>query len=68
MTSPVDGKIQFGIGWDKVTDGGKAMDLDTACLALTDGVCVDHVDFKKLSTADGGISLSEDNRTGKGEG
>lgn len=69
-------KVAMGLGWDVRKGkglfglfGGGDIDLDASCL-LFDGNrrMVDEVWFRQLSSKDGSIVHSGDNRTGAGDG
>lgn len=71
-------KVAMGLGWDVrkakgmfglFGGGGGDIDLDASCL-LFDGTrrMVDEVWFRQLSSKDGSIVHSGDNRTGAGDG
>lgn len=72
-------RVSMGLGWDvrkakgffgKLTGGGGGdVDLDASCL-LFDGqrTLLDQVWFRQLSSRDGSIVHSGDNRTGAGDG
>lgn len=70
--------ISLGVGWDvaKKTGlmgmfggGGGEIDLDASCLAFSaEKSVVDQVWFGQLTSNDGSIRHSGDNRTGEGDG
>ena len=71
-------RVAMGLGWDvrkpkgllgMFGGGGGDIDLDASCL-LYDGArkLVDQVWFRQLSSTDGSIVHSGDNRTGAGDG
>ncbi|MGP7795530.1 TerD family protein [Sphingomonas sp. CLY1604] len=70
-------RIAMGLGWDVrkgkgllgLFSGGGDIDLDASCL-LFDGNrrMVDEIWFRQLSSKDGSIVHSGDNRTGAGDG
>ncbi len=71
------GKVVMGLGWDARETGGflglfsgvREFDLDASCLLLdASGAIVDAVWFRQLSSKDGSVVHSGDNRTGEGEG
>ena len=72
-------KIVMGLGWDVVKksggffgfggSGGDDVDLDASCLMFDDhGSLVDTVWFRQLTSKDGSIQHTGDNRTGAGDG
>lgn len=71
-------RVAMGLGWDvrkpkgffgKLTGGGGEVDLDASCLLFdAQGTLLDQVWFRQLSTRDGSIVHSGDNRTGAGDG
>lgn len=69
--------ISLGLGWDPVKTGffsklmgnGSAIDLDASCILFdADLQPVDLVWFRQLTSHDGSITHSGDNRTGEGDG
>jgi tellurium resistance protein TerZ len=71
-------RVAMGLGWDvrkakgffgKLVGGGGKIDLDASCLLFdAQGNLLDQVWFRQLSTRDGSIVHSGDNRTGAGDG
>ncbi|SEJ12418.1 tellurium resistance protein TerZ [Sphingobium sp. AP50] len=71
-------RVAMGLGWDvrkakgffgKLVGGGGEIDLDASCLLFdAQGNLLDQVWFRQLSTRDGSIVHSGDNRTGAGDG
>lgn len=71
-------RVSMGLGWDvrkakgffgKLVGGGGEIDLDASCLLFdAQGNLLDQVWFRQLSTRDGSIVHSGDNRTGAGDG
>jgi tellurium resistance protein TerZ len=71
-------KIMLGVGWDVAKSGGflgifggggGSIDLDASCLLFdANSKTVDAVWFGQLTSKDGSIRHSGDNRTGEGEG
>lgn len=71
-------QIRFGLGWDpakkkglfgKLLGGGDSIDLDASCVLLDgNGNVLDTVWFRQLSSTDGSVKHSGDNRTGEGDG
>ncbi len=65
--------IVVGLGWDiKSFDGGEAFDLDASAFLLNaQGKCrqdTDFVFYNNLSSPDGSVEHTGDNRTGEGDG
>lgn len=59
-------KIKVGLGWDV---GGNQVDLDASCILFDEqNNSMDTVWFRQLSSRDGSIKHSGDNRTGAGSG
>ncbi len=74
-------RIIMGLGWDAAAQskggffgglfggGGESIDLDASCLLFDhNNNLVDAVWFRQLTSRDGSIRHSGDNRTGEGEG
>ncbi len=66
-------KMIIGLGWDvKQFDGGQDFDLDASAFVLNaSGKCRSEKDFifyNNLTSADGSIIHTGDNRTGEGDG
>ncbi|MGQ0616592.1 MAG: TerD family protein [Acidimicrobiia bacterium] len=65
-------RIHMGLGWDAAKGRfgrAKAIDLDASCMVFDgSGTLVDQVWFKQLTSKDGSIHHTGDNRTGRGEG
>ena len=68
-------RVRMGLGWDAVKKRGlfgsraQSIDLDASCLLFNSaGVLVDQVWFNQLTSADGSVQHTGDNRTGAGEG
>ena len=60
-------RIFMGLGWDVAS--GPAIDLDASCLLFDDKRnLLDAVWFRQLTSKDGSIKHSGDNRTGAGDG
>jgi tellurium resistance protein TerZ len=61
-------KCFMGLGWDEV-QSGKSIDLDASCVMFSDsGQIVDTIWFRDMKSSNGAVYLTEDNRTGKGQG
>src|SRR3954447_22076905 len=67
--------VRMGLGWDAVRKKGlfgsraQSIDLDASALLFdAGGNLVDQVWFQQLTSADGSIQHTGDNRTGAGEG
>jgi tellurium resistance protein TerD len=64
--------VRVGLGWDERGTGGAAFDLDAAALMLNSGgraLSDQHfVFFNNLSSPDGSVVHTGDNRTGEGDG
>lgn len=75
-TVPGLSSLHVGLGWDtKTTDGGADFDLDVSAFMLSGDPSMrklasqNHfVFFNNLSSPEGAVKLSGDNRTGAGEG
>jgi tellurium resistance protein TerZ len=76
-TAPGLKKIFMGLGWDPISVKSgwfgraeeKEIDLDASVLLFDEqGNVIDTVWFRQLSSRDGSIKHSGDNRTGKGDG
>jgi tellurium resistance protein TerZ len=71
-------KIIMGLGWDGVkakglfgmfSSKGAEIDLDASCILFDDqGKMIDTVWFRQLTSKDGSIVHTGDNRTGDGDG
>jgi tellurium resistance protein TerZ len=74
-------RIVMGLGWDAAQSGksgflgglfgggGESIDLDASCLLFDDaGNLVDTVWFRQLTSRDGSLHHTGDNRTGEGAG
>ena len=74
-------RIVMGLGWDAAQSGkggflgglfgggGESVDLDASCLLFDDaGDLVDAVWFRQLTSRDGSVHHTGDNRTGEGAG
>jgi tellurium resistance protein TerZ len=71
-------RVAMGLGWDVrkakglrglLGGGGGDIDLDASCLLFDDGRnLLDQVWFRQLTSNDGSIVHSGDNRTGAGDG
>lgn len=62
-------KITFGLSWDMAHNTGEKIDLDASCICLnSDLQCVDKIWFKHLTSEDGGIVHSGDQRRGDAAG
>lgn len=69
-------RVRMGLGWDAVKKKGllgrlkdQSVDLDASCLLLdARGVLVDQVWFAQLTSRDGSVRHTGDNRTGAGDG
>lgn len=75
-------RIVMGLGWDAAQSGkggflgglfggggGESIDLDASCLLFDDaGDLVDAVWFRQLTSRDGSVHHTGDNRTGEGAG
>ena len=69
--NPALAKLKVGLGWD-MGSGGKTFDLDAVALMVNEAGQVagkeNIVFYNNLTSADGAVHLSEDNRTGEGAG
>lgn len=69
-------QVRMGLGWDAIKVKGlfgrakeKAVDLDASALLYdASGVLVDQVWFSQLTSKDGAVQHTGDNRTGAGDG
>jgi tellurium resistance protein TerZ len=69
-------QVRMGLGWDAVKKRGlfgglktQSIDLDASALLFdASGALVDQVWFRQLSSKDGSVRHTGDNRTGAGEG
>jgi tellurium resistance protein TerZ len=68
-------QVRMGLGWDAVKKRGlfgsrsQAIDLDASALLFdANNALVDQVWFQQLTSRDGSIQHTGDNRTGQGEG
>jgi tellurium resistance protein TerZ len=68
-------RVRMGLGWDAVKKRGlfgsrsQSIDLDASALLFDpSGQLVDQVWFQQLTSRDGAIQHTGDNRTGQGEG
>lgn len=70
-------RVVMGLGWDAAKKGGlfglfgggESIDLDASCLMFNDkNEVVDAVWFRQLTSQDGSIRHTGDNRTGDGDG
>lgn len=65
-------RVRMGLGWDAAKGGffskAKEIDLDASCILYSGSKIVDTVWFRQLSSKDGSIVHSGDNRTGEGDG
>lgn len=71
-------KVRMGLGWDpakpsgffgKLLGGAEEIDLDASCILFdANKNSIDTVWFRQLSSKDGSIKHSGDNRTGDGDG
>lgn len=69
-------EVRMGLGWDAVAKRGlfggrksQSIDLDASCLMLdADRHLVDQVWFNQLTSRDGSVQHTGDNRTGDGAG
>jgi tellurium resistance protein TerZ len=68
-------RVRMGLGWDAVKKRGlfgsrtQEIDLDASALLFdASGTLVDQVWFQELTSKDGSIQHTGDNRTGAGEG
>lgn len=68
-------RVRMGLGWDAVRKRGlfgsrtQSIDLDASALLFNaNGVLVDQVWFKQLTSQDGAVRHTGDNRTGDGDG
>ncbi|MBK1717655.1 TerD family protein [Thiocystis violacea] len=76
-------RIVMGLGWDAAQGksggflgglfggggGGESVDLDASCLMFDEqGNLLDTVWFRQLTSSDGSVHHTGDNRTGEGEG
>lgn len=66
--------VRMGLGWDPVQRGGMLsrrtaeVDLDASAILLAGNDIVDLVFYNRLSSADGSVRHTGDNRTGAGDG
>jgi tellurium resistance protein TerZ len=78
LTKPGGGtlsKVRLGLGWDAMRKKGlfgsraQSIDLDASALLFdASGNLVDQVWFQQLTSKDGSVQHTGDNRTGAGEG
>ena len=65
-------RVRMGLGWDPVKSGffsrAKEIDLDASCILFSGDSVVDTVWFRQLSSLDGSVKHTGDNRTGAGDG
>jgi tellurium resistance protein TerZ len=68
-------RVRMGLGWDAVKKRGlfgsrsQEIDLDASALLFdSSGTLVDQVWFQQLTSRDGSVQHTGDNRTGAGEG
>lgn len=67
-------KVIMGLGWDAIETKGAggstpAIDLDASCILFDDrGEMVDSIWFRQLTSKDGSVVHTGDNRTGDGDG
>ena len=69
-------QVRMGLGWDAIKVKGlfgrakeKSVDLDASALLFdANGALVDQVWFSQLSSKDGAVQHTGDNRTGAGDG
>jgi tellurium resistance protein TerZ len=68
-------RVRMGLGWDAVKKRGlfgsraQSIDLDASCLLFDSGATlVDQVWFQQLTSRDGSVQHTGDNRTGAGDG
>src|SRR3954451_21202346 len=69
-------RVRMGLGWDAAEKKGlfgkkraQSIDLDASALLFnTQGQLVDQVWFRQLTSKDGSVQHTGDNRTGAGEG
>ncbi|GCE76198.1 TerD family protein [Cellulomonas biazotea] len=69
-------QVRMGLGWDAIKVKGlfgrakeKAVDLDASALLFdASGTLVDQVWFRQLTSKDGSVQHTGDNRTGAGDG
>jgi tellurium resistance protein TerZ len=68
-------RVRMGLGWDAVKKRGlfgsrsQSIDLDASALLFdAGGTLVDQVWFQQLTSRDGAVQHTGDNRTGQGEG
>ncbi|MEU6751902.1 TerD family protein [Spirillospora sp. NPDC046719] len=66
--------VRMGLGWDAVKKKGlfgkreQEIDLDASCVLLTGDGVADVIYFGKLTSDDGSVRHTGDNRTGAGDG
>jgi len=65
-------KVTVGLGWDTRTTTGAEFDLDASAILVAENGKIrndgDFVFFNSVTSGDGSVRLSGDNRTGEGEG
>jgi len=67
-------QVRMGLGWDAVTKKGffgsrqQDIDLDASAVVFADGRITDVVYFGQLTSQDGSVRHTGDNRTGAGDG
>lgn len=78
--APGLGRVRMGLGWDAAKKKGglfssliggdpESIDLDASCIMFDkNGQAIDTVWFRQLTSRDGAIRHSGDNRTGDGSG
>jgi len=71
-TAPAMKKMMVGLGWDVRSTDGQDFDLDASAFMLSASGKVrgdaDFIFYNNLSSAEGAVTHTGDNRTGEGEG
>ena len=71
-TEPGLSKVLLGLGWDERQTDGSDFDLDASAFLLSAGGKVrssaDFIFYNQMTSTDGAVSHTGDNRTGEGDG
>ncbi len=71
-TDPSMKKVLIGLGWDVRSTDGQDFDLDASAFLLADSGKVradnDFIFYNNLTSSDGSVTHTGDNRTGEGDG
>ncbi|MCG3884455.1 TerD family protein [Photobacterium leiognathi] len=71
-TDPSLVRVRVGLGWDTRATDGQDFDLDGSAFLLTDAGRVrgdhDFIFYNNLTSVDGSVTHTGDNRTGEGDG